>query len=223
MPTKRISLIQSVMSADERYASRIRSMMSENRILLLNLIGSPGAGKTTLLEETLKRCRFRAAVIEGDVATARDAERIAACGVPVIQINTRGGCHLEANLVFRAIESLELSKVDVLFIENVGNLVCPAEFDLGEDLKIAVCSMAEGADKPLKYPHLFHTCGAVILTKKDLYPYIHFDRELFWKDVEALNAKAEKFEIDNLSGDGIEAWLDRVETWLIRKREPQTA
>lgn len=223
MTTKRISLIQSVMAADERFASRIRSMMAERGILLLNLIGSPGAGKTTLLEETLKRSRFRAAVIEGDVATARDAERIASCGVPVIQINTRGGCHLEANLVLRAIENLELEKVDVLFIENVGNLVCPAEFDLGEDLKIAVCSMAEGADKPLKYPHLFHTCGAVVLTKKDLFPYIRFDRDLFWKDVETLNARAEKFEVDNLSGDGIAAWLDRVETWLRQKREQKRA
>jgi len=221
MATKRVSLIQSVMAADERYAARIRSVMSEKGILLLNLIGSPGAGKTTLLEETLKRCRFSAAVIEGDIATARDADRIAACGVPVIQINTKGGCHLEANLVLRAVESLELDKLDVLFIENVGNLVCPAEFDLGEDLKIAVCSTAEGADKPLKYPHLFHTCSAVVLTKKDLLPYIRFDRELFWKDVESLNGKAAKFEIDNLSGEGIDSWLNTVETWLKRKRETQ--
>lgn len=218
MKTKRVNVFKSVLAADERYALSIREEMSKREILVLNLIGSPGAGKTALLEETLKRKRFRSVVIEGDIATARDAERIAVCGVPVVQINTRGGCHLEANLVVKALNTISLENVDVIFIENVGNLVCPAEFDLGEDFKVAVCSSAEGADKPLKYPHLFHECGAVVLTKKDLFPHVRFDRELFWSDVESLNAKASRFEVDNLSGDGIEAWIDQVEKWLTLKR-----
>ena len=149
MTTRRVSILKSVMAADEVFARSLRDEMARRNILLLNLIGSPGAGKTTLLEETFKRCSFRSAVIEGDVATARDAERIAVCGVPVVQINTRGGCHLEANLVSKALETIPLEGLDVLFIENVGNLVCPSEFDLGEDYKVAICSTAEGADKPL--------------------------------------------------------------------------
>jgi len=218
MTTKRVSVFKSVLAADEQYAQTIRKEMVEREILVLNLIGSPGAGKTSLLEETLKRCRFRSAVVEGDIATARDAERIASCGVPVIQINTRGGCHLEANLVLKAMRSLPLENVDVVFIENVGNLVCPAEFDLGEDYKVAVCSSAEGSDKPLKYPHLFHECGAVVLTKKDLFPHVRFDRDLFWSDVQGLNGKASRFEVNNLSGEGIEGWIEQVEKWLSLKR-----
>jgi hydrogenase nickel incorporation protein HypB len=218
MTTKRVSIFKSVLAADEQYAHSIRKEMSEREILVLNLIGSPGAGKTSLLEETLRRCRFNSAVVEGDIATARDAERIASCGVPVVQINTRGGCHLEANLVSKALKTLSLEKVEVVFIENVGNLVCPAEFDLGEDYKVAVCSSAEGADKPLKYPHLFHECGAVVLTKKDLFPHVRFDRDLFWSDVDSLNSKAAKFEVDNLSGEGIDGWVDQVGKWLNLKR-----
>lgn len=218
MTTKRVSIFKPVLAADEQYANAIRMEMAERKVLVLNLIGSPGAGKTTLLEETLKRSRLRSAVIEGDIATARDAERIAMCGVPVVQINTRGGCHLEANLVLKALKTLSLENVDVVFIENVGNLVCPAEFDLGEDYKVAVCSSAEGSDKPLKYPHLFHECGAVVLTKKDLVPYVRFDRDLFWSDVESLNAQAAKFEVDNLCGEGIDSWVDQVEKWLNLKR-----
>ena len=129
MKTKRVNVFKSILAADERYAFSIREEMSQKEILVLNLIGSPGAGKTTLLEETLKRSRFSSVVIEGDIATARDAERIAKCGVPVVQINARGGCHLEANLVSKALETMSLENVDVIFIENVGNLVCPAEFD----------------------------------------------------------------------------------------------
>ncbi|MFA0889062.1 MAG: hydrogenase nickel incorporation protein HypB [Synergistales bacterium] len=220
MATKRVSVFKSVLAADEQFALRIRREMDERGVLVLNLIGSPGAGKTSLLEGSLRRCRFRAAVVEGDIATARDAERIASCGVPVVQINTKGGCHLEANLVSKALGAFELDKIDVIFIENVGNLVCPAEFDLGEDCKVAVCSTAEGADKPLKYPHLFHECKAVVLTKKDLSPYVRFDRELFWGDVEALNGKVVKIEVDNLTGEGIDTWLEWVEECLEQKRRP---
>jgi hydrogenase nickel incorporation protein HypB len=185
---------------------------------MVNLIGSPGSGKTTLLEATLPRLGLRAAVVEGDVATERDAERIRALGVQSVQINTQGGCHLEAHLVERALAQLDLEGVDLLFVENVGNLVCPAEFDLGEDCKVAVCSVPEGSDKPLKYPALFSQAGAVLLTKMDLLSAVRFDRELFWGDVGRLNPKASRFEMDSLSGEGIEAWCGRLRGLLGEKR-----
>ncbi|MDD3707902.1 MAG: hydrogenase nickel incorporation protein HypB, partial [Aminobacterium sp.] len=173
---------QSVMAADEEYARRMREETLRRGILVINIIGSPGAGKTTLLEATKKKASFRFAVIEGDIATSRDAERLAKLEVPAIQINTHGGCHLEANLVSEAFKELPLDNLDVIFIENVGNLVCPAEFDIGEDMKVAVSSLPEGADKPLKYPHLFSEAKAVLLTKMDLVPYIPFDMGLYKND-----------------------------------------
>ncbi|MBL3593626.1 MAG: hydrogenase nickel incorporation protein HypB [Synergistaceae bacterium] len=216
---KRVEIRQSVMAADERHARAIRKEMGRRSIVMLNLIGSPGAGKTTLLEATLRKASFRCAVIEGDVATSRDAERIAAAGAPVVQINTKGGCHLEAHLVAKALESLPLDEIDVLFVENVGNLVCPAEFDLGEDGKIAVSSVPEGADKPLKYPHLFHQALAVILTKADLKPHVAFDDALFWNDVTGLNPKAPRLEVASTRGEGIGDWISLVEMWLRSKGE----
>ncbi|HPD97794.1 MAG TPA: hydrogenase nickel incorporation protein HypB [Synergistales bacterium] len=206
MPRK-ISILKSVMAADEKIAMRLRGELEKRGILMVNLIGSPGAGKTTLLEATLKKGGFRSAVIEGDVATSRDAERIALTGTPVIQINTHGGCHLEANLIEKALLEMDLEGVEVLFIENVGNLVCPAEFDLGEDFKIAVCSVPEGPDKPLKYPHLISMAKAVILTKVDLAEYLEFDMKLFWNDVISLNPNASRFEVASTSGAGIDEWI----------------
>lgn len=215
---RRINIRQSVMAADEIIANRLRSDLRERKILMINLIGSPGAGKTTLLEATLSGGNFRSAVIEGDIATSRDAERISRTGTEAVQINTHGGCHLEAHLVEKALEGLALEDVDIIFIENVGNLVCPAEFDLGEDHKVAVCSIPEGPDKPLKYPHLFCESGAVLLTKNDLSEFIPFDRELFWGDVERLNPLAEKIEISATAGDGMKEWNDLLARWLAEKR-----
>ncbi len=216
---RRISIRQSVMAADEKIAGLLRRKLAERKILMLNLIGSPGAGKTSLLEATLKSAPFRSAVIEGDIATTRDADRIALTGTRAIQINTRGGCHLESHLVVKAVEELDLGVLDVIFIENVGNLVCPAEFDLGEDLKVAVSSVPEGPDKPLKYPHLFSKAGAVVLTKIDLSRHMVFDREMFWGDVEELNPRARKLEVSSLEGSGIPEWIDLVEKWIREKRK----
>jgi hydrogenase nickel incorporation protein HypB len=216
---KRVEIRQSVMAADERHARAIRKEMERRSIVMLNLIGSPGAGKTTLLEATLREAPFRCAVIEGDVATSRDAERIAAVGAPVVQINTKGGCHLEAHLVAKALEKLPLDEIDVLFVENVGNLVCPAEFDLGEDGKVAVSSVPEGADKPLKYPHLFHQALAVVLTKADLKPHVTFDADLFWSDVKGLNPKAPRLEVAATRGEGVAQWIALLEKWRRRKGE----
>jgi hydrogenase nickel incorporation protein HypB len=220
-----VTLRRSVFEEDRRNAEAVRKELAQRGVLLVNLIGSPGAGKTTLLEATLRKNaerretrRFRCAVIEGDVATSRDAERIAAFGVPSVQINTEGGCHLEAHLVRKALEALPLDEVDLLFVENVGNLVCPAEFDLGEDFKVAVSSVPEGDDKPLKYPHLFHLVRAVILTKIDLAPHVPFSPERFWNDVEKLNPLARRFLVDSIRGDGLEEWLSGLDEWLEEKR-----
>ncbi|HHV52278.1 MAG: hydrogenase nickel incorporation protein HypB [Synergistota bacterium] len=213
-----VEIRRSVMEADEEIAHRLREMLDRRGVLMLNLIGSPGSGKTTLLERSLIDPPFRSAVIEGDVETTRDLDRIKAVGVPVVQINTHGGCHLEANLVEKALERLP-EGVDVIFIENVGNLVCPAEFYLGEDHKVAICSVAEGGDKPLKYPSLFHQASAVVLTKVDLKPYVPFDEATFWDDVDKLNPKAARLEVSAIKGEGISKWIDLVEGWLCAKRE----
>lgn len=215
---RRIAIQRSVMAADEKIAEKIRKDFSKRGVLMLNLIGSPGSGKTALLEGTLKDPVFRSVVLEGDVATSRDAERIARTGTPVVQINTRGGCHLEANLVEKALGDLEMEGVDVVFVENVGNLVCPAEFDLGEDHKVALCSVPEGPDKPLKYPHLFMKAEAVLLTKVDLLEHLDFDRNLFWKDVKELNPRAERLEVSALRGYGMAEWISVVERWIRAKR-----
>lgn len=215
---RKVTLQQNVMAADERHAQNIRKRLAEAGVLMVNLIGSPGAGKTTLLEATFRKTPLRMAVIEGDVATSRDAQRIAAAGVPVVQINTQGGCHLEAHLVERALEALPpLAELDLLIVENVGNLVCPAEFDLGEDFKVAVSSVPEGSDKPLKYPLLFTEAKAVILTKIDLAPYIAFDKALFFDDVKKLNPEGVLLEVDSIHGDGIESWCGLLQEWVCAK------
>ncbi len=214
-----ITIRQSVMEADEEVARRIRDRMGRDGRLYINIIGSPGSGKTTLLESTIRMApEFRFAVIEGDIATARDAERIAALGVPSVQINTDGGCHLEAHLVSRALESLPLDTVDILFVENVGNLVCPAEFDIGEDMKVAVSSVPEGADKPLKYPLLFSQAKAVLLTKTDLLPYVPFEMELYQGDLERLNPGVPLLMMEAPSGKGMDAWIALLRMWLKEKR-----
>ena len=213
-----VTIQQAVMAKDEKYARRIREILREKKILMVNLIGSPGCGKTTLLEETAPRADFSFAVIEGDLETSRDAERLAAKNVQALQINTKGWCHLEAHVVEKALPSLDIDSLDVLFIENVGNLVCPAEFDLGEDFKIAVASTPEGADKPLKYPMLFAQARAVLLTKTDLLPYVRFDKELFLKDVRSLNPKGKIIELDLLSGAGMDEWMDFLSERIREKR-----
>lgn len=211
---KLVNIKKSVMAADEEHASFIRNIMREKGILMINMIGSPGSGKTTLLEKLLPALDLRCAVIEGDVATSKDAERIATTGTPVVQINTQGGCHLEAHLVRKALQDIPIDDIDVLFVENVGNLVCPAEFDLGESFKMAISSVPEGDDKPLKYPSLFHKARAVLLTKVDLLPFIKFDKSTFWNDVKKLNPKASKFELAALEDKGVDELVNSIKDWL---------
>lgn len=211
---KLVNIKKSVLAADEEHASFIRNLMREKGILMINMIGSPGSGKTTLLEKLLPALDLRCAVIEGDVATSKDAERIAATGTPVVQINTQGGCHLEAHLVRKALQDIPIDDIDVLFVENVGNLVCPAEFDLGESFKMAISSVPEGDDKPLKYPSLFHKARAVLLTKVDLQPFIKFDKSTFWNDVKKLNPKASRFELAALEDKGVDELVNSLKDWL---------
>ena len=213
-----ITIRQSVMEADEEVARRIRDRMGRDGRLYINIIGSPGSGKTTLLESTIRMApEFRFAVIEGDIATARDAERIAALGVPSVQINTDGGCHLEAHLVSRALESLPLDTVDILFVENVGNLVCPAEFDTGASLNMMILSVPEGHDKPLKYPLVFQVCDVMIVNKIDVLPYFDFDMEKVTAYARKRNPNIRIFPISAKTGEGIDVlaqWLtETVQNW----------
>ena len=203
-----IPVVRSVFEGNEKQAARLREQMKSRGMLILNLISSPGAGKTTLLEHTLKDLskEFRMAVIEGDLQTDNDARRIAASGAQVVQINTEGGCHLETSMITDAMKSLDLDGVDILFIENVGNLVCPVEFDLGEDAKVAVLSVTEGDDKPEKYPLLFKLASAMVLNKIDLLPYVDFNAEAARAHARRHNGELKIFDVSCTKGDGLDAW-----------------
>jgi len=206
-----------VLAKNDAIASSLQQIFKEKHIFVFNLMGSPGAGKTSLLEATLQDLAkdYNVAVIEGDLFTSKDAERIHALGVPVIQINTVGGCHLDANMIQDAISDLDLDALDMIIIENVGNLVCPAEFDIGESVKVTVLSVTEGEDKPLKYPLIFKESKAILLNKIDLLPYVPFDKEKAIKDIRNLNPQGQVFEISCTVKDGLVPWL----TWLRKQME----
>lgn len=206
-----------VLAKNDSIASSLQQIFKEKHIFVFNLMGSPGAGKTSLLEATLQDLAkdYNVAVIEGDLFTSKDAERIHALGVPVIQINTVGGCHLDANMIQDAISDLDLDALDMIIIENVGNLVCPAEFDIGEAVKVTVLSVTEGEDKPLKYPLIFKESKAILLNKIDLLPYVPFDKEKAIKDIRNLNPQGQVFEISCTVKDGLVPWL----TWLRKQME----
>lgn len=209
-----IPVVRNVLEANEKMAAQVRERL--RGILTLNLISSPGAGKTSLLERTLRDLagEFRMAVVEGDLQTDNDARRVAATGAQAVQINTDGGCHLDSNMISTALDSLDLSQVDILFIENVGNLVCPVEFDCGEDAKVALLSVTEGDDKPEKYPLLFNLARAMILNKVDLLPHVDFDMARARAFATRLNRELAVFEVSCRNGDGLEGWYD----WLRRMR-----
>lgn len=208
-----IKVLRNVMEANDELAARIRRRLAEHKVTAINLISAPGAGKTSLLERTipLLQAHYRVAVLEGDIATTRDAERVGRLGVPVVQLLTGGACHLEAPLVERGLSELELAGLDFLFIENVGNIACPAEFDLGEHAKVGILSVTEGHDKPAKYPLLFHEVRALVLNKTDLLPYTDFDRDQFLRDFRKLNASAPVFEVSCREGTGLAAWVHWLE------------
>lgn len=194
---KTIDVKTSIYKRNDEISSKLKSTLNNKGIKTINLLGSPGSGKTTLLEAFIKNHENKSeiAVIEGDLYTSKDADRISALGVKTIQLNTKGACHLEAHMIQEAIDELNLKDEKILIIDNIGNLVCTSEFNLGEDLRIAVMSITEGNDKPLKYPLMFQTTDIIVLNKIDLLPYTNFDLQSFYADVRSLNPNAEIIEI----------------------------
>ncbi len=200
-------------------AQRLRNLFTEKKVLVLNLISSPGSGKTTLLEKTLSKLtgNYSMGVIEGDITTARDAERLTQFNIPQVVINTDGACHLNANSIEKALESFDLDSLELLFIENVGNLVCPSEFDIGEHAKIAMVSTTEGDDKPAKYPLLFQEAKLALLNKTDLVPYTNFDTDSFYKDLRNVNPGIDVIELSCVTGEGLPQWFEWIELKLGKK------
>ena len=209
---KRVHLEKRIVAESDRLAAELAARFTEAGVLVVNLMSSPGAGKTSLLEETARRLggEFRMAAVEGDLATDRDAQRIRRAGIPCRQINTGGGCHLSARQVAEAVAEYALSDLDVLFIENVGNLVCPASFDLGEHRRVVVSSVPEGDDKPVKYPVAFHRADCVVLNKMDLVAATNFSREAFGGFVRGIRPQVPILELSCRTGEGLEAWLDWI-------------
>lgn len=223
-----IKVERRLLAANDKMAAENRRFFSEKGLLTLNLMSSPGSGKTTILEKTLTRLlpKVPSAVIVGDICTANDAVRLARSGAPVVQITTDefgGGCHLAAYMIREAAADIDLDVIDLLIIENVGNLVCPAEFDIGEDLRGVVLSVTEGEDKPLKYPLMFRVCDFALLNKVDLLPHLAFDKEGAIANIRAINPRMPIFEISAVTGEGFDAWIawleeqvrKKAKTWIV--------
>jgi hydrogenase nickel incorporation protein HypB len=208
----KVKVVTRILEANERLAEENRRMFKEAGVFVMNLMGAPGAGKTSLLEKTILeiKSRKKIGVIEGDIAGSDDAERINSTGVPVVQINTGGACHLDANMISEVVKDLPLAELDMLIIENVGNLVCPAEFKVGEDMKAMVLSVSEGHDKPLKYPLMFQESSALVLNKIDLLPHVSVDIDKLRRDALSLNPGLKIFEVSCRTGQGLDKWVE----WL---------
>ncbi len=204
----KISVVQNILEANQRLAEENRARFSRNRLLVINLMSSPGAGKTSLLEKTIRSLAgdLRLGVVEGDIQSTYDAERIGRTGAPVVQINTGGACHLDSNMVREALGDLDLAALDLLFIENVGNLVCPAEFNLGEDFKAMILSVAEGDDKPLKYPLMFRESRVLLINKIDLLPFCDCNPDLMEERALQINPGLKVFRVSCRTGEGLDAW-----------------
>jgi hydrogenase nickel incorporation protein HypB len=208
----KVTVVKNVLDANARIAAENRKLFDEKKIYVINLMSSPGAGKTSLVEKTIMalRDRYRIAVIEGDIQDTYDADRVAALGIPAVQINTGGACHIDGNMIREALPALDLNKIDLLISENVGNLVCPAEFKIGENAKVMILSTPEGADKPAKYPLMFQESAVMIINKIDLTPYVDFDLAKARRDALVLNRKLEIFEVSCKTGQGLDSWVQ----WL---------
>lgn len=210
-----ITIKQNLLAANNNKAQELRNLLKSKNIIMLNLISSPGSGKTSLLEKTISiiKNKYRIAIIEGDVETDRDAKRLDKFGVPIALINTCGSCHLESVSIEKALSAFDLNNLDLILVENVGNLVCPAEFDIGEIAKIAILSTPEGDDKILKYPLLFQEAELVILNKIDLIEFVNFNQTNFYNDLHKINSKINTIELSCKTGVGIDNWLK----WLSQK------
>jgi len=215
----KISVVKNILEANQRIAEENRQRFSQNKLLVINLMSSPGAGKTSLLEKTILglKSRFRIGVVEGDIQSTYDAERIGQTGAPAVQINTGGACHLDSNMVQEALKNLTLADLDLLFIENVGNLVCPAEFSLGEDFKAMILSVAEGDDKPLKYPLMFHESKVLLINKIDLLPFCDCNPDLIEERARKINPNLIIFRVSCRTGEGLDRWTD----WLTNQVKPR--
>ena len=213
--TREIKVVQRVLKVNERMAEENRRHFSDRGVFVINVMSSPGSGKTATLQKTIERLmpEVRAAVIVGDVATTHDADRLAVTGAPVVQVNTDafgGDCHLAAHVIEKAADDIDLDAIELLIVENVGNLVCPAEFDIGEDVRVVVLSVTEGEDKPVKYPTMFRTCDAALLNKIDLLPHLDYDKDQAIAYIHQVNPAMPVFEISARTGAGMDAWIE----WL---------
>ena len=206
----KVEVMKNILSENDRIAEENRKLFRDKGVFVINLMGSPGSGKTSLLESTIANLKdkLKMAVIEGDLFTAKDAERIERHNVPVIQINTAGGCHLDAPMVKRAAESLELETLDLIIVENVGNLVCPAEFDVGENIKAVVLSITEGDDKPLKYPLIFKESTVAVLNKIDIIKFTNFNLESAREDLTTIHPDIQIIETSCTTGEGLDTWYN---------------
>lgn len=213
--TQRISVVEKILNANDRLATENRAKLDSAHIYALNFMASPGAGKTSLIEQTIHRLsgQMAIAVIDGDIATSLDADRAAAAGAKAVQINTGGECHLDAVMLQGALKQLDLSRYDLLIVENVGNLVCPASFQLGTHNSILIASVPEGDDKPYKYPGMYRGVDALVINKIDLLPYVSFDMDYFRRGVEILNPGVVIFPISCRTGEGLDSWIN----WVIQQ------
>ncbi len=213
--SQRVPVVENIMNANDQLAEENRRRLEAANIFAINLMASPGAGKTSLIEHTVKglSAQLRLAVVDGDIATSIDADRAAAAGAEAIQINTGGECHLDAVMFQGALEQLDLTQFDLLLVENVGNLICPASFKLGTHLNVLIASIPEGDDKPYKYPTMYRGVDALVINKIDLLPYIDFDMDYFQRGVEVLNSGLVTFPISCRTGEGLEQWI----AWLGEK------
>ena len=214
--------MKNILDRNQNKANEVRNLLALKKVLMVNIISSPGAGKTTLLERTCEdfAVKFRIGIIEGDITTDRDAQRLKKYNVPIVVINTEGGCHLDSHSISKVLDSFDLDNLDILFVENVGNLICPSQFDLGENFKLAVVSTAEGDDKPGKYPMLFREAVAVLLNKIDLIPYTNFNIDSFRSDLKKINGQIPLFEISCTRGDGMEKWYEWISGKIISALSP---
>lgn len=205
----KVSVVRNILEANERIAELNKALFQEHHLLVINLMSSPGAGKTSLLEKTIDALKkdLRIGVIEGDIQSTSDAERIARKGVPAVQINTGGACHLDGNMIRETFREFDFSRLDLLVVENVGNLVCPAEFKVGEDFKVMILSVAEGDDKPSKYPLMFHESKVLLINKIDLLPYVECSVEKIMKDSLNINPELTIFQVSCKTGEGLGAWV----------------
>ena len=208
----KISVVRDILEANDRIAQQNRDLFDENKLLVINLMSPPGAGKTSLLEKSISALKkdLRIGVIEGDIQSSQDAERIAQTGIPVVQINTGGACHLDGNMIRDTFGEFSFKDLDLLVVENVGNLVCPAEFKVGEDFKAMILSVTEGDDKPAKYPLMFHESSVLLINKIDLLPYVDCSVEKIREDALKINPDLAIFEISCKTGEGLEGWYNWI-------------